>query len=471
MPACTVKTPRRALIYLERALLISTMSVLLAACGGGGGSGSTGSTAGSGSSTSGSGTSGAGTSGSGSGTPAPTSPTGSGAPSITSFAATPTVIGAGQSTMLTWAVSNSSSLTISPAIGSVTGTSVTVTPTATTTYTLTAAGTGGQTKATATVTIGAVATHYAAMAGADLGIGANLNGAIPFPADNAWNTDISQAAVDPNSSNLISSIGLNTGLHPDFGSGTYSGGVIGIPYVVVSSAQTPVPVTITAYASQSDPGPFPVPDNAPIEGEPVGAASGGPGGDMHVLVIDRDTNRLYEMWQSSPASYLTSGTAWSASSAALFHLDSDNVRPTAGADWTSADAAGLPIFPGLVRYEEAHNGVIPHALRFTVNKTRAAYLPPADHYASSDTSTNVPPMGMRVRLKASYVIPSSFSPEVKAILQAMKTYGMIVADNGSSWYVSGAPDSRWDDNALSALSQVTGSDFEVVLMTGIVTGN
>ncbi len=454
----TIKADR--LRRIRRLAYLGALSMTLAACGGGGSGGSNSSSS-AGSSTA-SGSTGSTTSGG--------SPTNGSMPSIASFSATPTAIGSGQTTTLTWAVSNSTNISISPGIGNVTGTSVVVTPTQTTTYTLTAAGTGGQAKATATVTLGSVTTQYGAMAAADLGAGANLNGAIPFPADNAWNRDISQAAVDPNSGNLISSIGLTTGLHPDFGSGTYNGGVIGIPYVVVSSSQAPVAINITQYGSQSDPGPFPVPDNAPIEGEPTNAATGGPGGDMHVLVIDRDTNRLYEMWQSIPTSYGVSGSTWSASSAALFHLDSDNVRPTAGADWTSADAAGLPIFPGLVRYEEASAGLIPHALRFTVSQSRAAYLPPADHYASSSTSTNLPPMGMRVRLKASYVIPAGISTQSKAILQAMKTYGMFVADNGSNWYVSGAPDSRWNNSALdSELSQVKGSDFEVVLMTGLVT--
>ncbi len=398
-------------------------------------------------------------------------PTGSPKLTISSFTATPSVVTAGQSTELSWSVKNATTLSISPSIGTVTGTQVSVTPAQTTTYTLTASGTSGQVTATATVTVGSAPSgHYGSMTGADLGVGANLNGALPFPSDNAWNTNISQAQVDPNSANLIASIGLSTGLHPDFGSGTYNGGVIGIPYVVVSSAQAPVAISITGYPSQSDPGPFPVPANAPIEGEPVNEATGGPGGDMHVLVIDRDTNRLYEMWQSVPSNYNVAGSAWSASTAALFHLDSDNVRPTAGPDWTSADAAGLPIFPGLVRYEEASAGLIPHALRFTVSQTRKAYVPPADHYASSNTSTNLPPMGMRVRLKASYVIPSTFSPASQAILQAMKTYGMFVADNGSNWFVSGAPDSRWNDDALdSELSQVKGTDFEVVLMTGVVT--
>lgn len=305
---------------------------------------------------------------------------------------------------------------------------------------------------------------YGNLAGAALGVGADMNGAVPFPADNAWNTDISQAPVDPNSANLIASIGLSTGLHPDFGSGVYAGSLIGIPYVVVSSAQAPVPIHFTLYGTESDKGPYPVPANAPIEGyKPSGK---GFGGDRHVIVVDRDSNRLYEMWRSFPQ---TNGS-WKAGSGAIFHADSDDVRPTAKPGWTSADAAGLPIFPGLVRYDEASAGVIPHALRFTVQASREAYVAPANHCASSNTSANLPPMGMRVRLKASYVIPASFSLETRAILQAMKTYGMIVADNGSNWFVSGAPDARWDNSALvGELGQVTGSNFEVIQMNGVVT--
>lgn len=304
---------------------------------------------------------------------------------------------------------------------------------------------------------------YGSMAKASLGVGARLNGALPFPQTNPWNTDISKAPVDPNSARLITSIGSNIGLHPDFGSGTYEGAYIGIPYVVVTGTQPLLPIRFTAYGSESDPGPYPVPRTAPIEGQ---TASGAPfGGDRHVLVINRDTNRLYELYSAFPS---TAG--WKAASGAVFRLDSNNVRPTAKPGWTSADAAGLPIFPGLARYEEAHNGRIAHALRFTVARSRHAYVPPATHFASSLTSASLPPMGMRVRLKASYRIPPGFSPEVKAILAALKTYGMFVADNGSNWFLSGAPDSRWNnDQLVSQLRQVKGSNFEVVKLVGVVT--
>jgi hypothetical protein len=326
------------------------------------------------------------------------------------------------------------------------------------TYTLLSVGDG-----TGGSTVPTDGAAYANLAGASLGAGASLNGALPFPIDNAWNTDVSGAAVDPNSDTLIASIGLTRGLHPDFGSGLYEGAPIGIPYVVVSSAQAKVPITFTDYGDESDPGPYPVPANAPIEGQ---LASGGAfGGDRHVLVVDRDANRLYEMGNAYPQ---TNGS-WQASGGAVFHLNSNTVRPGGQPGWTSADAAGLPIFPGLARYDEASTGLIRHALRFTVSTTRKAYVPPATHWASSNTSANVPPMGMRVRLKASYVIPASFSTESKAILQAMKTYGMLVADNGSNWYVSGAPDSRWNnDKLVSELGSVKGSSFEVVRMDGLV---
>jgi hypothetical protein len=306
--------------------------------------------------------------------------------------------------------------------------------------------------------------QYGSMAGADLGQNANLNGAVPFPADNAWNTDISQSDVDPNSDNLIASIGMGTGLHPDFGSGTYKGAIIGIPYYVVSDDQPYVKIKIKAYKDESDKGPFPIPPNAEIEGYKVNGKKFG--GDRHVLVIDRDTNRMYEMYRAFPLQK----SQWKADAGALFHLDSDDVRPTQKPGWTSADAAGLPIFPGLARYDEATTGVIAHALRFTVAYSREAYVPPANHWASSDQDPNLPPMGMRVRLKASYTIPSSFSKESKAILQALKTYGMMVADNGSNWYISGAPNDGWNNSHLvGELSQVKGSNFEVVKMEGIVT--
>ena len=288
------------------------------------------------------------------------------------------------------------------------------------------------------------------MATAELGAGARLNGAVPFPADNAWNRDISAAPVDPNSANLIASIGASTGLHPDFGV------PYGIPYVVVAGSQTRVAINFTAYGDESDPGPYPIPPGAPIER----------GGDRHVLVIDRDNNRLYELF----GAIAQSDGSWDAACGAVFDLDSDDVRPGAQPGWTSADAAGLPIFPGLVRYEEASAGLIPHALRFTIQSSRRAYVPPANHWASSSTSANLPPMGMRVRLKAGFVIPATFSTESKAILQALKTYGMIVADNGSNWYITGAPDPRWDNSKLnSELGSVKGLDFEVIRMDGLVS--
>ena len=307
-------------------------------------------------------------------------------------------------------------------------------------------------------------TIYGNLKGAGLGAGASLNGALPFAADNTWNTDISTAPKDPNSDALISSIGLTRGLHADFGAGLYQGAPIGIPYVVVAGNQPRVPIVFTAYGSESDPGPYPVPANAPIEGQPANGSAFD--GDRHVLVIDRDANRLYEMGNAYPQ---TNGS-WQASGGAVFHLDSNNVRPGGQPGWTSADAAGLPMFPGLARYDEAASGVIRHALRFTASTTRKAYVPPATHWASSNTSPNVPPMGMRVRLKASYVIPPGFSTESRAILQAMKSYGMLLADNGSSWYVSGAPDDRWNNDKLaSELGSVKGGDFEVVRMDGLVT--
>ncbi len=289
-------------------------------------------------------------------------------------------------------------------------------------------------------------------------MGASLNGAIPFPASNPWNTDISAAPVDPNSANLIASIGINTGLRADFGSGLWNGGPIGIPYVVVDNSQPPATINFTAYGNESDPGPYPIPSTAPVEGGLSGT------GDRHVIVINRDNNRLYELY----VAYAQSGNRWNADSGAVFDLTSNNVRPGGQPGWTSADAAGLPIFPGLVRYDEAAAGAIRHALRFTVQTSRRAYVPPATHFASSNTSVNLPPMGMRVRLKASYVIPANFSTEVKAILQAMKTYGMLVADNGSNWFVSGAPDERWNNSVLSSqLGSVKGSNFEVIRMDGL----
>lgn len=290
----------------------------------------------------------------------------------------------------------------------------------------------------------------------DLGINASLRGKRLFPADNPWNQDISGLPVDPNSANLIASMGLSTGLHPDFGT-TWNGAPNGIPYVVVSGSQQRVPITFTDYGDESDPGPYPVPPNAPIEGGPNGT------GDRHVIVIDRDNWKLYELFDAYPVG---GGISWRAACGAVFDLNSNSLRP---AGWTSADAAGLPIFPGLVRYDEVFElKEITHALRFTAQRTRRAYVYPARHFASSNTDPNLPPMGMRVRLKAGFDI-SRFSPNMQVVLRALKKYGMILADNGSNWYISGAPDPRWNDSELSTLKSVKGSDFEVVQMGPIQT--
>jgi hypothetical protein len=289
--------------------------------------------------------------------------------------------------------------------------------------------------------------------GSTTGVGASIAGKQVFPADNPWNTDISSQPIDPNSDNLIASIGLNAGLHADFGT-VWNGAPNGIPYVVVSGTQPMVPVSFD-YADESDPGPYPIPPDAPIEG---GANASG---DRHVLVIDQDHWKLYELFAAT-----RQGSTWHAGSGAVFDLSSDMLRP---AGWTSADAAGLPIFPGLVRYDEAVvQGAIKHALRFTVVHSRRAYVAPARHFASSLTDPNLPPMGMRVRLKAGFDV-TPFPPEIRVILTALKKYGMFVADNGSNWYVSGAPDPRWSDDDLHTLSQVTGSNFEVVKMGPVTT--
>jgi hypothetical protein len=384
------------------------------------------------------------------------------APVISAFTASPSVVTPGLSTQLAWTVNNAVSLALDGI--ATTGSGTNISPATTTTYTLVATNSAGSASASVTVTVGSPAVAYGNMKAADIGAGANLNGAIPFPANNAWNTDISAAPVDTNSAAIISAIGLGTGLHPEFGSGLYSGAPIGIPYVVVAGSQPMAAILFVSYADESDPGPYPVPMNAPIEGQQADGSAFG--GDRHVLVIDRDSNLLYELANAYPQG---NGT-WQASCGAVFHLDSNNVRPNGHPGWTSADAAGLPIFPGLVRYEEAVSGVILHALRFTVKTTRQAYLPPATHWASSNTNPNLPPMGMRVRLKSNFTIPSGFSTESKAILQALKTYGMFVADNGGDWYITGAPDDRWNnDKLVSELGSVKGSNFEVVRMDGIVT--
>jgi hypothetical protein len=297
----------------------------------------------------------------------------------------------------------------------------------------------------------------AACNASSLGVGADLNGFRAFPATNAWNQDISGAPVDPNSASIIAFIGAGSGLHADFGAGLYQGQPIGIPYVVVDGLQARVPIVYTAYGNESDPGPMPIPATAPVEG---GNASTG---DRHVLVMDRDACVLYELYRA----FLQPNGSWTGDSGAIWDLKSDALRPFG---WTSADAAGLPIFPGLARYDEAARGEITHALRFTVPTTRQAYVLPATHWASSNTNTSAPPMGMRVRLKAGVDI-GGYPAQAQVVLQALKKYGMILADNGSAWFISGAPDDRWDNDQLSTLSGIKGSDLEVVRMDTIYTAD
>ncbi len=287
-----------------------------------------------------------------------------------------------------------------------------------------------------------------------LGQGASLNGFRPFTATNLWNKDVSGAAVDPNSAAIINFIGGSTGLHADFGSGQYQGSNIGIPYVVVSGTQALANINFTAYGDESDPGPMPVPANAPIEGDP------NPGtGDRHVLVIDNANCFLYEM----DASYPNNDGSWNADSTAVWDLTVDGQRPYT---WTSADAAGLPIFPGLIRYDEVAAGKIQHAIRVTLQRSQAAFIPPASHWAANNSNSLAAPMGMRMRLKASFDI-SGYSAANQVILTAMKNYGLIMADNGSSMYISGTPDSHWDNNDLHNLGQVPASAFDVLQMSPV----
>jgi hypothetical protein len=271
-----------------------------------------------------------------------------------------------------------------------------------------------------------------------------------LPADNIWNTPVDQLPALTNS--WVTTIGGTKLLHPDFGAGLYSGGPIGIPFITVPGTQTKYPATFT-YADESDPGPYAVPLTAPIEG---GSQSTG---DRHAIAIDTDNCILYELYAAYPQT-----ASWTAGSGAIYNLLSDALRP---AGWTSADAAGLPIFPGLVRYDEVAAGQINHAIRFTVPQTQMAYLWPARHYASSLTGTQYPPMGARFRLKAGFDI-SGFSAANQVILRALKKYGMILADNGSAWYISGAPDDRWNNTDLHNLGSIAGSNFEPVDVSGMM---
>jgi hypothetical protein len=290
-----------------------------------------------------------------------------------------------------------------------------------------------------------------------LGQGASLGGFVPFPADSLWNADISSTPVDPNSAAVINFIGAGISMHADFGAGQYLGSTIGIPYLVVGGQQPLVTINFTAYGSESDPGPMPVPVTAPIEGYPNPGA-----GDRHVLVLDNSNCYLFEL-----SSSYVSGNSWNAGSGAVWDLLSNEQRPYT---WTSADAAGLPIFPGLARYDEVAAGKISHALRFTLQNSRAAFIPPASHWAANSSNLNAAPMGMRMRLKANFDV-SGYSTANQVILNALKKYGMIMADNGSNLYLSGAPDDRWDNTDLHALGQVLASNFEVLQMTPLYTQN
>ncbi len=269
-----------------------------------------------------------------------------------------------------------------------------------------------------------------------------IGGCPVFPADNAWNQDISSAPLHPDSAAIIGRV-AGSRLHPDFGENPD----YGIPFVVVPDTQPRVAIRYDAYGDESDPGPFPVPPGAPVEG---GAAAGG---DRHVLVVQQGTCELFELYRAFP-----DGAGWSADSGARFDLRSNALRPLG---WTSADAAGLPILPGLVRYEEVAAGEIRHAIRVTFSRTRAGYVLPATHAASSSTDPALPPMGMRLRLRADFDT-STLTGQARVIAVAMQRYGLIVADNGSNWYFQGAPDPGWIDDDLSQLKGISGAAFEAV---------
>jgi hypothetical protein len=267
-----------------------------------------------------------------------------------------------------------------------------------------------------------------------------------FPANNAWNQRVDKLPVAANSAQLIASIGLDAPVHADFGSGKWDGGPIGIPFDVVSRRTAGQRVEFE-YADESNRVRYPIPRHVHIEGGTNAS------GDRHAILVDKSTCKLYELYDLQRASH-----GWTAGSGATWSLRSNRLRP---AGWTSADAAGLPIFPGLARWDEVKRGVIDHALRFTAPQTRRAYVYPARHYASSSSDPSLPPMGLRVRLKASVNV-ASFPRQARVVLRALQRYGMILADNGSPWYVSGAPNPHWSNDQLHTLGRLTGADFDVV---------
>ncbi|MFN2587846.1 MAG: hypothetical protein ABR613_07000 [Actinomycetota bacterium] len=289
-----------------------------------------------------------------------------------------------------------------------------------------------------------------AAAGCVAGTGAAPLPAAPecriFPGTNVWNRRVDGLPVHRRSRAIIRSIGRNEGLHPDFGSGRYDGGPIGIPITVVGEGQRKFRVRFR-YAGESDAGPYPIPRDVKIEG------GRGSDGDRHAVIVHRDECRLYELFDLRRRD-----GRWRAGSGAIWDLGSNKLRPKG---WTSADAAGLPILPGLARWDEVRKGVIDHALRFTVSRTRAKYVYPARHHASDSDDPDLPPMGLRLRLKKGFSL-DGYARQARVVLVALKRYGMIVADNGSDWFISGAPNKRWDNDALHTLGDVKGSDFVVV---------
>lgn len=280
-----------------------------------------------------------------------------------------------------------------------------------------------------------------------------MAGCPSLPADNVWNARVDRLPVHPDSALWVTTIGATTGAHMDFGSGLYQGAPIGIPWVAVPGTQPAVAVAFD-IDDESDPGPYPIPPDAPIEG---GAGSSG---DRHVIVVDRDACVLYELFYAFPQM----DGSWTAYSGAIFDLNSNALRPET---WTSADAAGLPILPGLARFEEVEAGEIRHALRFTAPETRNGYVWPARHEASDNNGNQYPPMGARFRLRADYP-EAGFSPQALVLLRAFKRYGLILADNGSAWFVTGAPDEGWDNDALHELDVIQGSDWEAVDTSGLI---
>ena len=298
------------------------------------------------------------------------------------------------------------------------------------------------------LTASIIAAVALALPAAQAGAAPRVGGCPVFPKSNPWNQRVDKLPVVRNSDAIVNSIGLQDTMHADFGSGLWEGGPIGIPFTTVAGSQPEVPVSFE-YADESDRGPYPIPARAPIEG------GRDADGDRHVIVVDRKRCRLYELFSAFPQG---GGASWTAGSGAVWNLRSNRLRPRG---WTSADAAGLPMLPGLARYREVKRGRIDHALRFTAERTRRAYIHPARHFASDLTDPDLPAMGQRLRLRWGYPI-AHFPRQARIVLKALKLYGMILADNGSSWYVSGAPDPRWSNSQLHTLHQIPGSAFEVV---------